>query len=88
MNMGTDELTAVERLLQDERIDNPFSPKLLPMSPVYSVIHASGLDRFEMVARGGPIRKANQDSAAARRVRIGLSRSESIEPPTRGFSVA
>jgi len=41
-----------------------------------------------MVARGGPIRKANQDSEAARRVKIGLSRSESIEPPTRGFSVA
>jgi len=43
---------------------------------------------FEMVARGGPIREANQDSEAARRVWIGLSRSESIEPPTRGFSVA
>ncbi len=39
-----------------------------------------------MVARGGPIREANQDSEAARRVLIGLSRSESIEPPTRGFS--
>ena len=34
----------------------------------------------EMVARGGPIREANQDSAAARRVRIGQSRFESIEP--------
>ncbi len=33
-----------------------------------------------MVARGGPIRKANQDSAAARSVSIGRSRSESIEP--------
>ena len=33
-----------------------------------------------MVARGGPIREANQDGEAARRVRIGLSRSESIEP--------
>jgi len=33
-----------------------------------------------MVARGGPIREANQDSAAARRVRIGQSRFESIEP--------
>jgi len=33
-----------------------------------------------LVARGGPIREANQDSDAARRVRIGLSRSESIEP--------
>ena len=33
-----------------------------------------------VVARGGPIRAANQDSEAARRVRIGLSRSESIEP--------
>jgi hypothetical protein len=42
---------------------------------------------LEMVARGGPIREANQDSAAARRVRIGQSRFESIEPPTRGFSV-
>jgi hypothetical protein len=39
-----------------------------------------------MVARGGPIRKANQDSKAARRAKIGHSRSESIEPPTRGFS--
>jgi hypothetical protein len=37
-------------------------------------------DQYEMVARGGPIRKANQDSEAARRVRIGFSRSESIEP--------
>ena len=34
----------------------------------------------KLVARGGPIREANQDSAAARRVRIGPSRSESIEP--------
>ena len=40
-----------------------------------------------MVARGGPIRKANQDGEAARRVRIDLSRFESIEAPTRGFSV-
>jgi hypothetical protein len=31
-----------------------------------------------MVARGGPIREANQDSAAARRVRIAVRRSESI----------
>jgi len=37
---------------------------------------------MKLVARGGPIREANQDSAAARRVRIGLSRSESIEPST------
>ena len=36
---------------------------------------------------GGPIREANQDGEAARRVRIDLSRFESIEPPTRGFSV-
>ena len=42
---------------------------------------------LEMVTRGRPIREANQDSEAARRVRIGLSRSESIELPTRGFSV-
>jgi len=41
-----------------------------------------------MVARGGPIRAANQDSEAASLVRIGLCRIESIEPPTRGFSVA
>ena len=27
----------------------------------------------ELVARGGPIREANQDGAAARRVRIGCS---------------
>jgi hypothetical protein len=40
-----------------------------------------------MVARDGPIRGANQDSAAARRARIGAGRSESIEPSTRGFSV-
>jgi len=40
-----------------------------------------------VVASGGPIGEANQDSEAARRVTIGLSRSESIEPPTRGFSV-
>jgi len=39
-----------------------------------------------MVARDRPIREANQDSEAARRVRIGISRSESIELPTRGFS--
>jgi len=32
-----------------------------------------------MVAGGGPIREANQDSEAARRVKIGLSRSESTE---------
>jgi hypothetical protein len=41
-----------------------------------------------MVARGGPIREANQDSEAARRVRIALRRFESIETPTREFSVA
>jgi len=41
-----------------------------------------------MVARDGPIRAANKDSAAARRARIGACRSESIEPSTRGFSVA
>ena len=40
-----------------------------------------------MVARGRPIREANQDSEAARRVRVGLRRSESIEPPIRKFSV-
>ena len=34
---------------------------------------------LEMVARGGPIREANQDSEAARRVRIGLSRFESMD---------
>ena len=39
-----------------------------------------------MVARDRPIREANQDSEAARRVRIGVGRSESIELPTRGFS--
>ena len=39
-----------------------------------------------LVARGGPIREANQDSEAARRVRIDLSRFESIEPP--GLHVA
>ena len=38
-------------------------------------IVAGNLSR--MVARGEPIREANQDSVAARRVRIGLSRSES-----------
>ena len=38
-----------------------------------------------MVARDGPIRAANQDSAAARRARIGRGRSESIEPSTRGL---
>jgi len=32
-----------------------------------------------MVARGGSIREANQDCEAARRVKIGRSRSESIE---------
>jgi len=34
---------------------------------------------WKVVARGGPIREANQDSKAARRVRIGLSRSESMD---------
>jgi hypothetical protein len=43
---------------------------------------------LEMVARDGPIRGANQDSAAARRARIGAGRSESIEPSARGFSIA
>ncbi|MEE8538511.1 MAG: hypothetical protein V3S54_01750, partial [Woeseiaceae bacterium] len=33
---------------------------------------------FKMMARGGPIRGANQDSEAARRMRIGSSRSKSI----------
>ena len=40
-----------------------------------------------MVARDGPIRAANQDSAAARRARIGPGRSESIEPSTRGLTI-
>jgi len=40
-----------------------------------------------VVARDGPIREVNQDSATARRVRIGPGRSESIEPSTRGSSV-
>ena len=42
---------------------------------------------LEVVSRDGPIREANQDSAAARRVRIGQCRSESIKPSTRGFSI-
>jgi len=42
---------------------------------------------LEMVARDGPIREANQDSAAARRARIGPRRSESIEPSTRGLII-
>ena len=46
----------------------------------------TGMHQLEVVARDGPIREANQDSAAARRARIGASRSESIEPSTRGFS--
>ena len=50
-------------------------------------MHVVGTHLLDVVARGGPIREANQDSEAARRVRIGLSRSESIDPPTRGFSV-
>ena len=44
---------------------------------------------FELVARGGLIGGADwtdERSESARRVRIGLGRSESIEPPTRGFS--
>ena len=40
-----------------------------------------------MVARDGQIREANQDSAAARRARIGPHRSESIEPSTRGLTI-
>ena len=42
--------------------------------------------KYYMVARDRPIRKANRDSEAAPRVKIGMSRSESIELPTRGFS--
>ena len=41
-----------------------------------------------MVARGGAVRAANYDAEGARRVRIGLSRSESIElSDTRIFSI-
>ena len=38
---------------------------------------------LEMVTGDGPIRQANQDSAAAQQARIGTCRSESIEPSTR-----
>ena len=40
-----------------------------------------------MVASGRPIREANQDSEAAGRARIGLSRFAVNQPLTRGFSV-
>jgi len=43
---------------------------------------------LEVVARDEPIREANQDRAPARRARIRTRRSESIEPSTRGLSVA
>jgi hypothetical protein len=36
-----------------EPIDNPFGPRLLPMQPVHSVTHVSGLDPK---AVGGPAR--------------------------------
>jgi len=52
-----------------------------------TVLSLSVAPRIEVVARGGPIREANQDGEVARKVRIDPSRSESIEPPTREFSV-
>jgi hypothetical protein len=36
-----------------ECADNPFDPRVLPMSPVQNVTYVTGIDRREMVARGG-----------------------------------
>ncbi len=34
-----------------EPIDNPFGPKVLPMSPVSNVTYVSGTDRFHLARR-------------------------------------
>jgi hypothetical protein len=43
-----------EQLTPSGRVgSNPFSPKLLPMEPVHSVTHVSGLDRIKVVGAKG-----------------------------------
>jgi hypothetical protein len=57
------------RFQNPEPIDNPFGPKLLPMSPEYSVTHVLGMRREILEAPPGLFRAETRERAQWRALR-------------------